>query len=206
MGPMKPAAFSNSTLPKYTKALMVSLGYRDMVTQLHSKRVLGLSEEIGAQYGLSEKDLGILRIAATFHDIGKIGTPDRVLLKRSRLDDAEWRIMKQHSEAGEIIMSATGIASVVSIAQAIRHHHEHYDGQGYPDGLSGKEISILSRIISIADSYDAMAMTRPYHRNKTHSEIMAILLKEAGEKHDPELMRLFCELIEFSKFIAPAAL
>ena len=187
----------------YTKALSVALGYRDSLTRLHSERVLGLSEAIGAGCGLSRIELGILRIAASFHDIGKIGIPDQILLKPSQLDEAEREEMKQHPEIGERILAATELEGSQQAALAIRHHHERYNGLGYPDGLSGNAISICSRIISIADSYDAMAVTRSYQRAKTHPEIMAILHEETGEKHDPELMRIFCEIIESSDFKAP---
>lgn len=186
----------------YTKALSVALGYRDRLTRLHSDRVLGLSEAIGVGCGLSKKELGILKIAASFHDIGKIGIPDRILLKPSQLDEADWEKMKQHSEIGERIMAATELEGSQQASLVIRHHHEHYNGLGYPDGLSGEEIPICSRVISIADSYDALAVTRAYHDAKTHLEIMAIMHKETGEKHDPEPMRIFCEIIESSKFKA----
>lgn len=188
------------TLYKYTKALSVALGYRDPLTRLHSERVLGLSEAIGVGCGLSDKELGILKIAASFHDVGKIGIPDYILLKPSQLDEAEWEKMKQHSELGERIMVATELEGSQQASLAIRHHHEHYNGQGYPDSLSGENISIYSRIIAIADSYDAMTVTRSYHRVRTHLEIMAILHKETGEKHDPKLMRILCEIIESRKF------
>ena len=186
----------------YTKALSVALGYRDNLTRLHSERVLALSEAIGVGCGLSQKELGILRIAASFHDIGKIGIPDHILLKPSPLDEAEWAKMKQHSEIGEKIIAATELEGSAQASRVIRHHHEHYNGMGYPDSVSGEEISIGSRIITIADSYDAMAVTRSYHTAKTHLDIMAIMHEEAGEKLDPELMRIFCEIIESSKFKA----
>ena len=191
-----------NSLLKYTKALSVALGYRDLLTRLHSERVLGLSGEIGVRCGLSEQELGILKIAASFHDIGKIGVPDYVLLKPALLEDAEWIIMKQHSEIGEKIMVSTELEGSQQAALLIRHHHEHYNGMGYPDKLSGKNIPICSRIISIADSYDAMAVTRSYHHARTHQEIMAILHEETGKKHDPELMHVFCEIIESSEFRA----
>ena len=190
-------------LYKHTKALLVALGHRDLLTRLHSRRVLGLSEAIGVSFGLSDKELCILKLSAAFHDIGKIGTPDSILLKPSQLDEAECEIMKQHSEIGEQIMAATEIEGSQQAALVIRHHHEHYNGKGYPDSLSGEEISIFSRIISIADSYDAMAVTRAYHRVRAHTEIMTILHEETGEKYDPHLMRTFCSVIESSKFRAP---
>jgi HD-GYP domain-containing protein (c-di-GMP phosphodiesterase class II) len=183
---------------KYTKALSVALGYRDSLTQLHSERVVGISEEIGIACGLSQNELGILRLSASLHDIGKIGIPDPILLKSTRFDETEWARMKGHSEIGERIMVATELEASQQASLVIRHHHEYFNGKGYPDGLSGEDIPICSRIISIADSYDAMAVTRSYHDAKTHKQIMAILHEETGEKHHPEPMRVFCKLIEHS--------
>lgn len=194
-----------SALYKYTKALSVALGYRDPLTRLHSERVLGLAEEIGTKCGLSRDELGILKISASFHDIGKIGIPDPVLRKPARFDEAEWEVMKRHSDMGAQIMAATELDGAQQAALVIRHHHENYDGTGYPDGLAGEEISICSRIVAIADSYDAMAVTRSYHRARTHAEIMTILHQETGGKHDPALMRVFCEVIETSQFKAAKA-
>jgi response regulator RpfG family c-di-GMP phosphodiesterase len=187
----------------YTKALSVALGFRDLLTRLHSDRVRGLSEELGARCGLPSREMNTLTIAASFHDIGKIGIPDRILLKPTQLDEAEWETMKKHSEIGETIIAATELEGSQQAALLIRHHHEHFGGMGYPDGLSGEEIPICARIITIADSYDAMAITRAYQSARTHRQIMAILHDETGRKHDPELMRVFCELIEVSKFKAP---
>jgi len=191
-----------TALYTYTKALSVALGYRDLLTRLHSERVLGLSGEIGVRFGLSGKELGILKIAASLHDIGKIGIPDHILLKTSQPDEAEWEKIKLHCEMGQGIMAATDIEGAQQASLVIRHHHEYYNGQGYPDGLSGEEISICSRIISIADSYDAMAVTRSYQNVKNHVEVMAILHQETGKKHDPELMLIFSEIIESSEFKA----
>lgn len=191
-----------NSLLKYTKALSVALGYRDLLTRLHSERVNGLSLKIGEYYGLSKNEANILNIASSFHDIGKIGIPDHILFKPSKLDEAEWEIMKQHSEIGEKIMVGTELDGSQQAALLIRHHHEHYNGTGYPDKLSGENIPVFSRIISIADSYDAMAVTRSYHRARTHADIMVILHEETGQKHDPELMRVFCDLIESSEFRA----
>jgi HD-GYP domain-containing protein (c-di-GMP phosphodiesterase class II) len=185
---------------RYTRALPVALGYRDVLTRLHSERVQGLSEQLGKFCGISQAELNVLKIAALFHDIGKIGIPDHILFKPSPLDEAEWEIMKQHSEIGEEIISATELEGSQQVALLVRHHHEHYDGLGYPDKLAGDNIPILSRIISIADSYDAMAVTRTYRRARSHLEIMNKLQEEASSKHDPELMRGFSEMIESSKF------
>ncbi len=189
-------------LYNYTKALAVALGHRDLLTRLHSDRVSGLAGEMAVVFGMAEKDLAILKIAALFHDIGKIGIPDAILLKPSKHNAAEWEIMKEHSAIGENILSAVEIENSSRASKVVRHHHEHYNGQGYPDNLTGEDIPICSRIISIADSYDAMAVTRSYHRARTHSEIMSILESETGVKHDPNLMPIFCRIIESSKFKA----
>jgi putative nucleotidyltransferase with HDIG domain len=189
-------------LYRYTKALAVALGFRDMYTRIHSDRVLALAEELGRRVGLSEKEMGALRVGAAFHDIGKIGMPDNILLKPDRLTDEELEIMKKHSEIGAEIVMAIDLEGSTEAALVIRHHHEHWDGSGYPDELSGDAIPICSRIIGIADSYDAMAIPRPYHAGKTHETVMAMLEQETGKKHDPELMRVFRELIEHSELRA----
>lgn len=191
-----------AALYRYTKALSVALGFRDRMTGLHSERVRGLCLAIGKYCSLSEVELAALGLGASFHDIGKIGIPDHVLLKPVAFDPAEWAVMKQHSEIGEKIMLSTELKGSELAANVIRHHHEHYDGTGYPDGLSGESIPVCSRIISIADSYDAMAVTRSYHRAKNHEEIMQILEKETGEKHDPDLMEVFSQIIGKSEFKA----
>ena len=178
-----------SRIFNYTKALIVALGHRDLLTRLHSDRVFGLAGEIAVVFGMSKKDLAILKIAALFHDIGKIGIPDAILLKPSKLDDADWEKIKEHSAIGENIISAIELEDSPRVSKIVRHHHEHYNGQGYPDKLVGEDIPICSRIISIADSYDAMAVTRSYHSARTHSEIMSILESETGVKHDPDLMQ-----------------
>ncbi len=192
---------ANSTfgpIYKYTKALLVALGYRDKMTRLHSERVLALSQALGVGCGLSAEELNTLKIGAAFHDIGKIGVPDRVLLKPARLDVAEWEVMRQHSEIGQRILLSTDFDGARSAALVIRHHHEYFNGDGYPDRLSGEKIPIGSRIVAIVDSYDAMAVTRAYHAARKHEEIIDILHSESGEKHDPQLMRLFFRIIERS--------
>ncbi|HET7775944.1 MAG TPA: HD domain-containing phosphohydrolase [Azospira sp.] len=201
---MKTPASPYSALYKYTKSLSLALGYRDRLTGLHSERVQGLAEALGRRCGMSSEALGILRIGAMFHDIGKIGVPDHILLKTSRFDEEEWGKMRQHPEIGARIMMATGLEGAREAAQVIRQHHEHYDGGGYPSGLAGAEITLASRIISIADSYDAMASTRSYHRGREHRQIMAVLEEETGRKHDPDLMEIFSGLIEDSPLRAAA--
>lgn len=185
-------------LYEYTRALTVALGYRDFMTRLHSERVRDLSMMIALKYGLHGRDVSALKVASSFHDIGKIGIPDKVLMKPSRLDDAEWVTMKKHSEFGEEIVRSSKLKGCKRAAGAIRHHHEHFDGNGYPDGLAGDDIPICSRIITVADSYDAMAVTRYYQHARKHQEIMKIMRSEIGTKFDPQFMEIFCKEIERS--------
>ena len=117
---------------RQTKSLSVALGYRDLPTRLHSERVRDLSTVIGERYGLSEEELDILKIGASFHDIGKIGMPDHLLLKPSQFDEDDWEVMRLHAEVGEKILLSTELKGSKQAALVIRHHHEYYDGKGYP--------------------------------------------------------------------------
>jgi HD-GYP domain-containing protein (c-di-GMP phosphodiesterase class II) len=157
-----------------------------------------LATELGTACAVTSAELTQLRICARFHDIGKIGVPDAVLLKPAKLTGEEWQLMKAHAVIGERIFKAMAIPDHDAIADAIRHHHESIDGSGYPDGLSGGDIPLLSRIMLIVDSYDAMTTARPYHQPRSHDEAMGILAGESGKKLDPEAFREFAGLIERS--------
>lgn len=192
-------------LQDIARTLSVALGQRDYHTSLHSDRVVRLSAELGQHIGLSEHELELLSLAAQFHDLGKIGIPDKVLLKPATFEQDEWACMKQHAIIGERIILAIGGEMSATVAQSVRHHHEHFDGSGYPDKLQGSEIPLYSRVISVADSYDAMVASRPYHRAKPHREVMDILGQESGIKHDPDLLHAFTTAIEQSEMRAPQA-
>ena len=177
-------------------SLSVALGERDPGTREHSERVIELSLALGAHIALTEHELSLLSMGARLHDIGKIGIPDRVLGKPASFEADEWECMKQHPLIGERIIKAIGGDHAEAVAAVVRHHHEHFDGSGYPDGLLGTDIPLLSRIISLADCYDAMAEPRPYHKARSHQTVMDILFSEAGNKHDPDLLHAFSALIE----------
>lgn len=181
------------------RSLAVALGERDNNTLLHSDRVVRLAAEIGNHLNLSPHELAVLTMGAQFHDIGKIGIPDNVLGKPAAFEASEWAIMKQHPLIGERIVLAIGDEHAPEIARVVRHHHENFDGSGYPDGLAGADIPLCSRIITLADNYDAMAVSRPYHKARRHQEVMDILHDDAGTKHDPELLQVFCIVIENSE-------
>lgn len=194
---MKRQHYAYRALFKRTRALSVALGYRDPVTRQHSQRVCELVEALGKHCGLTGKELAILKIGAILHDVGKIGIPDHILRKPAAFEEYEREQMRKHSEIGADITLATEIDGADLAARIVRHHHEYFNGQGYPDHLAGEAIPLGSRIISIADSYDAMAESRIYRRHaKRHSEIMDELHRESGQKHDPALMPLFVKTIE----------
>jgi HD-GYP domain-containing protein (c-di-GMP phosphodiesterase class II) len=195
---MMPTSASYPKLLGSTEALTLALEIRDSYTRFHCDRLVRLATELGCACGVVDSDVDILRISARFHDIGKIGVPDAVLLKPGRLTDEDWVLMKAHPELGEKVFKATNIPDNELIAKTIRHHHEAFGGGGYPDGLKGEEIPILSRILLIVDAYDAMGTTRPYHKARSHEEVMSILSSEAGNKIDPHVFSKFGNLIESS--------
>lgn len=179
-------------------ALVIALEVRDAYTRSHCDRAVRLATELGEACGVTAKERNLLRVGAQFHDIGKIGVSDAVLLKPASLTQVEREFMQAHSELGERIFRATSIEDHEAVARVIRHHHEAFDGGGYPDGLCGDQIPLLSRILLVVDSYDAMSTARPYHHARSHREIMAILDSENGSKVDPEIYRTFSRLIERS--------
>jgi len=193
-----PTSASYPKLFGSTEALTLALEVRDSSTRLHCDRLVQLATELGCACGIVDSELDILRVAARFHDIGKIGVPDAVLLKPGKLSDEDWVIMKTHPVLGEEIFRATSVPDNELIAITIRHHHEAFAGGGYPDGLKGEEIPILSRILLIVDAYDAMGTTRPYHRVRSHEEVMSVLKSEAEKKFDLYVLNKFGKLIESS--------
>jgi len=180
------------------RTLTVALGERDPHTRQHSERVVQLADALGTHIDLTEHELEILALGARFHDIGKIGIPDRVLGKPAPFEEDDWACMKQHPLIGERIVLAIGASRSPDVALSVRHHHENFDGSGYPDGLKGTEIPLFSRIISLVDNYDAMAEQRPYHKARGHQAVMDIMTREAGVKHDPDLLHAFYTVIEKS--------
>lgn len=168
-----------------------ALRQRDAYTAAHCQRVGVLALALAAQLHLSEQQLAVLGVAARLHDVGKIGIPDAIVRKPGALDAAEWDIMRTHSERGEQIVRADpGLPCSEDVALAIRHHHEHFDGSGYPDGLRGPAIPLPSRLLAVADSYDAMAVPRAYHTPRSHQHVIQILLAERSNKHDPQMVDL----------------
>lgn len=177
-------------------ALTMALNERDAYTNVHCNRVCQLAQELGRAFDLNEKDLAELVLAARFHDIGKIGIPDAVLLKPARLDSEELAIMRTHPVRGERVFLATGRIDAASIAQLIRQHHEAVDGSGYPDGLHGEQIRLGARILAVVDGYDAMTTTRPYRKSMPQDTALQILRQEGGARLDPAVVERFILMLE----------
>jgi len=176
---------------RFARTLVAALDERDGHTRKHSDRVAMLAVALGRRCCLDSGELRQLGIAALMHDIGKIGIPDSVLLKPEGLTADEWEIMQTHSVRGERIILSIEADGMPDVARIVRHHHEHFNGSGYPDNIAGESIPVMARILSVVDSYDAIAMPRPYHASRSHDEVIAILEAERGGKHDPYLLDHF---------------
>lgn len=166
-----------------------SLEIRDFKTAGHSRDVLALGTMMAEEAGLEVDQ--VLRDSLLLHDIGKLGIPDRILLKESSLDDEEWTIMKTHSELGANLLG--NHESYREVSQIVLAHQEHYDGTGYPNGLKGKEIPLNARIIAIADAYHAMTSDRPYRKALSSATAARELVKHSGHQFDPTLVKAFID-------------
>ena len=177
------------------QALSIALKERDAPTMSHCQRVSKLACTLGYFCGVEDKEMSILYAASYLHDMGKIGIPDSILLKPSRLTDEEFEIIKTHPELGERIMREIPSPLAKKAAKVIRHHHEHFNGNGYPEGLSGDDIPFLSRVVFIADSYDGIISPRSYHGARTHDEAMRIFVSELGAAVDASIFKVFASKI-----------
>ncbi len=175
------------------KALSSALNAKDYYTLGHAARVAAYMVMLGRELDWPEDLLGPLEEAAYLHDIGKISISDRVLLKPGRLNQQEWQQMREHP-----VVSADIIRPLFSpdLALAVRHHHERYDGAGYPDGLIGEQIPVLARAMAVVDAYDAMSCRRPYKTARTYSECLAELRHCRGTQFDPEMVDAFLRVLE----------
>jgi len=170
------------------------LAERDSHTEDHAKRLQGLALALGKRVGLTEYQLNNLKLLALLHDIGKIGIPDNILFKTYTLTPSEWEKMKAHPQIG--YRMAKNIPDFATIAHEILYHHEHWDGSGYPEGLKGEEIPLLSRIISIVDAYDVMQSRRPYKGAVSKAKALEEVKRYAGTQFDPQLVEIFLKMVK----------
>jgi HD-GYP domain-containing protein (c-di-GMP phosphodiesterase class II) len=180
------------------------LDLKDLNTGVHSTRLAEWALHVAGELGLDEGCLSDLEVAALLHDIGKIGIPDAILQKPAKLTDEEYTLMKKHPEYGWAVMR--NVPGMERASLMILHHHESYDGRGYPAGLKGEEIPIGSRIVSVIDAFDAMVSSRPYREGMPYAEAERRLVDGSGRQFDPSVVRCFLPLAraEMSSVFAAA--
>jgi putative nucleotidyltransferase with HDIG domain len=176
------------------RALAAAVDAKDPYTRGHSDGVAAYALEIGEALGLSPEQMVSLEMAAYLHDIGKIGISEEILLKPGKLTPAEMGQMRHHPLIGANILKP--VAFPWPIAPIVRHHHEHFDGRGYPAGLRNEEIPVLARILTVADAYEAMVADRPYRRGRSQQEAILELRRCAGTQFDPHVVEAFVRVLE----------
>jgi HD-GYP domain-containing protein (c-di-GMP phosphodiesterase class II) len=174
-------------------SIMTTVYEKSQETEKHAERLAELSTRVGRMLNLMEKDLGELQLLGMLHDIGKIGIDDKILNKPGKLTEEEWVIMKRHPEIGYRIARASH--KLARIADYILTHHERWDGTGYPKGLKGNDIPLLSRILAVADAYDAMTEDRVYRKAMSKEQALEEIRQNAGTQFDPLISNIFIETI-----------
>jgi HD-GYP domain-containing protein (c-di-GMP phosphodiesterase class II) len=179
------SALRNSVICAFNQLLDL----KDLNTGVHSTRLAEWGMRVGQELGLEEPELQNLEVAALLHDIGKVGVPDSILRKPGRLDPEEYALMKKHSEYGWAVLRM--LPGFERAALDILHHHESFDGKGYPAGLQAAEIPVVSRIVCVIDAFDAMVSSRPYRKGLPYEEAVRRLNEASGTQFDPDVVRSF---------------
>nr|WP_092070969.1 HD-GYP domain-containing protein [Dendrosporobacter quercicolus]NSL48436.1 HD-GYP domain-containing protein [Dendrosporobacter quercicolus DSM 1736]SDM16835.1 metal dependent phosphohydrolase [Dendrosporobacter quercicolus] len=190
---MSSQSFLLDDLHQLVDALAAALDAKSSYTLGHSERVADLALLLARRIGLTEMDQQLIHIGAHLHDIGKIGVPDEVLNKPGRLTDEQFSMIKQHPVIGYHIVSK--VSWFGGISGIVRHHHERFDGKGYPDGLAGTNIPLGARIVAVADAFDAMIAPRIYRKSFSPPEVLTEIIRCTGSQFDPAVVEaLLAEL------------
>jgi HD-GYP domain-containing protein (c-di-GMP phosphodiesterase class II) len=176
------------------QSLSDAIEAKDSYTRGHTQRVSEISVALGEALSLPSQGLENLRWASILHDVGKIGIPESILCKPARLTAEEYEVMKKHPEIGYQIMNH--IVPLREALTGVLHHHERFDGKGYPKGLKGNEIPLYGRILSVADTYDSMTSTRSYRQARTHEFAVEEIRRVSGEQLDPDIVLVFMEMAQ----------
>jgi len=175
-----------------TDSLTAALDSRAGFSGKPSTMIAGAAVELALGLGLPESEIERIRVASMLHDLGKLAIPEEILTKPGELDDPEWRIVSEHPKIGQVILEQAG--ALRDAATIVLHHHEWYDGRGYPYGLAGEEIPVGARIVAIADAYEAMVAGRPYRHAISHEAALHELKRHSGMQFDPDLVQRFVEV------------
>jgi response regulator RpfG family c-di-GMP phosphodiesterase len=184
----------NQNCLEFAKVLAYTLEEKDPYTSGHSERVCYYSDFLSKRLAFPPKERNELQIASYLHDIGKIGISNRFINKKGTLTPTDWAIIKQHTKKSIELLIPLNLSQ--NILAYIQHHHERYDGTGYPDGLSGEQIPLGARIIAISDSYDSMTSDRPYRKPLSNGDAKNELVKNAGKQFDPNLVSIFLDVLK----------
>ena len=183
-----------ATQVEMTELLASAAEFRDAPLGPHARWVGDASALVAQALGTSDDEARALSLAARLHDIGKLAIPDSILLKEGKLSPAEWVIMRTHTELGERLLSRSTSPLLRLAAEVALSHHEHWDGSGYPRGLSGQAIPLAGRIVSVVDSFDALVSERPYKPAWTPAHALQYLGRRSGQQFDPQVVEVFCQL------------
>jgi putative nucleotidyltransferase with HDIG domain len=178
---------------KVTWILLLAATPKDGYTSEHAVEVAHLSRLIGMHLGLNEEELQTLELGALLHDLGKLAVADVILEKPTPLTDEEWVAVKRHSEIGARMIEP--IEALSGVLPIVRHHHERYDGTGYPDELEGEEIPLSGRIVAAADAYDVMLRGRPHQRRRTQVQALEELTSTAGGQFDSRVVEVLMQVV-----------
>jgi len=183
------------SLHQLSESLGNAVDAKDMPTHNHSQHVAVISYLIALAMGFNTKQADVIHIAGHLHDIGKIGVPDVVLKKQGKFTDEDWKWMKRHPEIGaKIAAPVKAFKSNGGIWEIILHHHERFDGAGYPASLKSKDIPIGGRIVAIADTLSALIQDRPYRKGRSFEDAVEEIAKNSGTQFDPVVVRVFIEI------------
>ncbi|MUM76636.1 HD domain-containing protein [Pseudodesulfovibrio sp. F-1] len=185
------AHFVTTVLHQFAESLGFAIDAKDQTTRRHSDEVARVSQELALELGLSVSQAGIIHVAGHLHDIGKIGVPDAVLGKRGVLTPCEWQAIRRHPQAGADILRPVLSLNNLGVVDMVLHHHERYDGAGYPYGLKGVAIPLGARIIALADSLSAMLQDRPYRKSRSFDRAHDEIIRCSGAQFDPRVVEAF---------------
>ncbi|QJB55511.1 HD-GYP domain-containing protein [Pseudodesulfovibrio sp. zrk46] len=186
-----PSQFVTTILHQFAESLGNAIDAKDPHTSRHSDEVAQVAHTLALAMGLSPREADIIHVAGHLHDIGKIGVPDAVLQKQGPLSTKEWQAVRKHSEGGAAILRPVAALEKLGIVDMVLHHHERYDGKGYPKGLKGTEIPLGARIITLADALSAMLQNRPYRGAMDFDVACKEIERCSGTHFDPRVVEAF---------------